>query len=136
MVWFVALFVGIGVVVLCREFASGRWSFDPMSAPVRSTPDPGLPVLPGADDVDDVRFDTAARGYRMGDVDAALDHLRDRLSEQERQLAELRGEPDPTADADPGEVTDRADGDPAGAPETESEADEPAPSRRTRRARR
>lgn len=90
MVWFVCLLVGVAVVVLCRELAAGRWHIDLMADPVRSAPDPGLPVAPHAADVDAVRFDTAARGYRMADVDASLDELRDRLDEQERELAALR----------------------------------------------
>lgn len=138
MVWFVCLLVGVGVVVLCRELASGRWTFDLMSAPVRSAPDPGLPDLPSAEDVDDVRFDTAARGYRMGDVDATLDQLRDRLAEQETELAELRGDPvvaPEAADPEPADP-EAAPTPPATDTDTAGDAaatDEPAPTRRARR---
>jgi DivIVA domain-containing protein len=69
--------------------ATGRLPVDPLSEPTRSTPDHGLPDEPLATDVDDVRFDTAARGYRMQDVDARLDLLRVSLAEREREVASL-----------------------------------------------
>ncbi|HET6968356.1 MAG TPA: DivIVA domain-containing protein, partial [Ornithinibacter sp.] len=58
---------------------------------VHTTPDAGLPPSPAAADVDTVRFDTALRGYRMDDVDARLDDLRDTLAERERTLLDLGG---------------------------------------------
>jgi DivIVA domain-containing protein len=59
---------------------------------VHTSPDPGLPDPPAAADVDAVRFDTALRGYRMEEVDARLEVLRDDLAERERTLAALQAQ--------------------------------------------
>jgi DivIVA domain-containing protein len=78
--------VAVAVVLAVLAVASGRWPVDPLAAPVRSTPDHGLPDVPRSTDVDGVRFDTAARGYRQADVDARLAALRDALAEREHDL--------------------------------------------------
>jgi DivIVA domain-containing protein len=88
--------VAAAVVVSVLAVATGRWPADPLSEATRSTPDHGLPPEPRATDVDDVRFDTAARGYRMEDVDARLDVLRVALAEREREVAALEAEPPAT----------------------------------------
>jgi DivIVA domain-containing protein len=41
-------------------------------------------------DVDRARFGLAFRGYRMSEVDAVLDRLRDQMARYEGELAELR----------------------------------------------
>ncbi len=81
--------VAVAVVLAVLAVATGRWNVDPLSEPTRSTPDHGLPADPVATDVDDVRVDTAARGYRMQDVDDRLDVLRVELARRERELASL-----------------------------------------------
>ncbi len=81
--------VAVAVVLAVLAVATGRWPVDPLSEPTRSTPDHGLPPDPAATDVDDVRFDTAARGYRMQDVDDRLDVLRVALAQREREVAAL-----------------------------------------------
>ncbi len=92
--------VAAAVVVAVLAVATGRWPVDPLSDPTRSTPDHGLPEEPLATDVDDIRFDTAARGYDMEGVDARLDTLRVALAERERRLAELeRARSQPESDA-------------------------------------
>jgi DivIVA domain-containing protein len=51
----------------------------------------GLPeghLVPG--DVDRARFGLAFRGYRMNEVDAVLDRLRDQMDSYEVELAHLR----------------------------------------------
>ena len=78
--------VAVAVVLAVLAVASGRWPVDPLAEPVRSTPDHGLPDVPRSSDVDGVRFDTAARGYRMAEVDARLAELRDALAEREHAL--------------------------------------------------
>jgi DivIVA domain-containing protein len=85
--------VAVAVVVAVLAVATGRWPADPLAAATHSTPDHGLPAEPRAVDVDDVRFDTAARGYRMDQVDSRLDVLRVALAERERRLEELAAQP-------------------------------------------
>ena len=89
----ILVLVAVALVVAVLGVATGRLPADPLADAVRSTPDPGLPERPQADDVEAVRFDTALRGYRMEDVDDRLEVLRDELAERERTLAELRAQP-------------------------------------------
>ena len=88
----ILVLVGVALVVAVLGVASGRLPADPLAEAVHSTPDPGLPERPAADDVDAVRFDTALRGYRTDDVDDRLAELRDDLAERERTLAGLRAQ--------------------------------------------
>jgi len=100
-VWVVMLVVAVVIVAVFAALVVGRLPYDPMSEPVRTTPATGLPDEPSAADVDAVRFDTAARGYRMSEVDDALDALQSRLAAQEHELAMLRADaPDAAAGAD------------------------------------
>ena len=85
--------VGVVLVVAVLAVASGRLPAAPLADAVHTTPDSGLPPTPVAADVDDVRFDTALRGYRMEDVDVRLEALRDDLAARERELAELGVDP-------------------------------------------
>jgi len=89
-VWVVLIVVAVALVAVVAALVVGRLPYDPMAEPVHSTPATGLPEEPTAADLDDVRFDTAARGYRMSEVDDALDALQTRLADQESELAELR----------------------------------------------
>ncbi|WP_392542943.1 DivIVA domain-containing protein [Oryzobacter telluris] len=82
--------VAVALVATVAAVAGGRLEVDPLADPVTSTPDHGLPLDPHAADVDAVRFDTAPRGYRMDEVDARLEALRDDLAERERTLDSLR----------------------------------------------
>lgn len=82
--------VAVALVVAVLAVASGRVGVDGLAAPTRGTPDHGLPAEPTAADVDRVRFDTAARGYRMAEVDDRLQDLRATLAAREREVAELR----------------------------------------------
>ncbi len=107
MVLVLLVLVAVAVVVAVLAVATGRWPVDPLSEATRSTPDHGLPDEPRAGDVDDVRFDTAARGYRMQDVDARLDLLRVALAEREREVAALerdRGSARSAGPPEPGET--------------------------------
>lgn len=51
------------------------------------------PLTP--DDVADLRFPMALRGYRMADVDEALDRLAAELAERDERIAELEQRPTP-----------------------------------------
>ncbi len=103
--------VAVAVVIGTLAVATGRWPVDPLAEATHTTPDHGLPEHPGSGDVDDVRFDTAARGYRMEDVDARLDVLRVELAARERRLEVLEraaatgaGSAPRPGDGDAGEV--------------------------------
>lgn len=96
----------VALVAVVLAVASGRVPADPLADAVHTTPDPGLPPAPVAADVDTVRFDTALRGYRMDDVDARLDDLRDTLAERERTLLDLGGSLTEPPPAPPGPVQD------------------------------
>nr|WP_306270981.1 DivIVA domain-containing protein [Ornithinimicrobium sp. HY1793] len=45
-----------------------------------------------AEQVTDVQFDQAVRGYRMSQVDTVLDRLADELRERDAEIDRLRGE--------------------------------------------
>ena len=85
--------VAVALVVTVLDVASGRIPVDPLAEAVHTTPDTGLPDEPTASDVDAVRFDTAMRGYRVDEVDAHLEALRDELAARERALSDLRSQP-------------------------------------------
>lgn len=55
--------------------------------PFRGLPDEG-PVV--ATDVDAVRFSLGLRGYRMDEVDAVLDRLREEIRERDEELTAWR----------------------------------------------
>jgi DivIVA domain-containing protein len=118
----ILVLVAVALVVAVLGVATGRLPADPLADAVRSTPDPGLPEPPQADDVDAVRFDTALRGYRMEDVDDRLEALRDELAERERTLAELRAQ---AAAADPAEPTAADPGEPTAAGPAQPTAADP-----------
>nr|WP_240897767.1 DivIVA domain-containing protein [Kineococcus vitellinus] len=65
-------------------------------APATSTrPFRGLPEGPvRAADVDAVRFSLGLRGYRMDEVDAVLDRLREEIRERDEELAAWRSAED------------------------------------------
>ncbi len=84
--------VAVALVVTVLGVASGRIPVDPLAEAVHTTPDTGLPDEPTASDVDAVRFDTAMRGYRVDEVDAHLEALRDELAARERALSDLRSQ--------------------------------------------
>ncbi len=70
-----------------------------LEAPESTLPESPLPTDPlTVDDVRQVRFSLALRGYRMSEVDEALDRLTDELAardlalaERDTQIAVLRG---------------------------------------------
>lgn len=85
------LMLVLGVIALVIAVAAGSITGG-LGDPARSTPDPGLPAGPlRAQDLESLRFTPALRGYRMDQVDAVLDRLRD-------QLAELEAEPEARSD--------------------------------------
>ncbi len=91
MIWVFLICVAVALVAVVGALAAGRLPWDPLSEPTRTRPDTRLPVVPSAEDVAGVRFDTAARGYRMDQVDDVLARLAARLAEQEDEIARLGG---------------------------------------------
>lgn len=83
----VVVLVAIGLVA---AVASGRISGG--LGPATSTrPYVGLPEGPVvAADVDAVRFSLGLRGYRMDEVDAVLEKLREELRERDEELTAWR----------------------------------------------
>lgn len=87
-----------------------------MPAPTSSQAFPGVLSLSddparslSAEEIGQLRFDQALRGYRMNQVDEVLDALRARLSELETELASL---PAPAPAPAPGASSPAALGDP------------------------
>ncbi|MDO5628376.1 MAG: DivIVA domain-containing protein [Mobilicoccus sp.] len=78
------------VVGLAVALAFGGLSRLSVHAPEATSSAGGRPLPSGeffSEDLDGVRFDTALRGYRMDQVDATIERLRDRLAELEDELA-------------------------------------------------
>ena len=67
--------VGIALVAVGR---GGAMREDDPDRVVTRVPPPGVPIQP--EDVDGIRFGLAFRGYRMDEVDEALDRLRDEIA--------------------------------------------------------
>lgn len=91
MIWVLFTVVAVLLVGVFAGLLAGRIGYDPLSEAVTSQPDTGLADDFTARSVSDVHFDTALRGYRMDQVDHVLDALQDRIAEQEREIASLRG---------------------------------------------
>ena len=86
MVWILFALMAVLVVLVLAAVLAGRLSPDPMAEAVGTAPHHGLPDTDWrADDIDQVRFDTALRGYRMDQVDDVLDHLQRRVAELEER---------------------------------------------------
>jgi DivIVA domain-containing protein len=87
----VVILLVIGVVVaVAVGHVSGGLSDAVTSVPVRELPDSRLTPK----DLDDLRFETALRGYRMEQVDAALNRVRDELARREEEATAVIGELD------------------------------------------
>lgn len=90
MALFLEILVVAVIVMAVGGFISG-WFPGMQPAPPDVTDDNLPPGRLAATDVDRARFGLAFRGYRMDEVDAVLDRLRDRLVQYEAELADLRG---------------------------------------------
>ncbi len=95
MKWFI-LFVGI--VVLCGVVALllGRLGGGLGAATSTLSHEPLPDDTITDDDLDELRFDVALRGYRMGQVDGVLARLRRELHAKDEELAVLRADQDTT----------------------------------------
>lgn len=88
MIWVFLIAVAVVVAVAVVALATGRLVVDPVPAPASTSPEVRLGEGFTAADVDDIRFDTALRGYRMDQVDDVLDQLRQRIAELEGEGVE------------------------------------------------
>lgn len=89
------IIVGVVVAVLLLgavvAWAVARADVPGVPAPVGTQSAEALPSGPvRPDDVHDLRFDQAVRGYRMAQVDAALARLSNELAERDAEIARLR----------------------------------------------
>lgn len=84
----VVVLVGLTVAAVAGRIGGGT------PPPVSTRPFQPLP--PGelsADDVGDLQFDQALRGYRMDQVDAVVERLFTELRQRDAEIAELRDRP-------------------------------------------
>ena len=88
MVWVLFVVVAVLVIAATLGMLAGRIPFDRMSEPTHTTPALRLPADASPQDVENVRFDTALRGYRMDQVDEALAVLQARIEQLEQHVAE------------------------------------------------
>lgn len=87
---FLLVVVALAVVAGVAVAVSGRGA---MVEAVPDTPAVGLPDGPvDPADLDAVRFPLALRGYRMGEVDAVLDRVRDEWAASRAEVTALRAE--------------------------------------------
>jgi DivIVA domain-containing protein len=86
----------VAVVAVLLVGAVTAWAVsrtDVPGVPAAVTTESARPLPAGplvGDDVHDVRFDQALRGYRMTQVDEALARLRQELLERDAEIARLR----------------------------------------------
>ena len=83
MIW--VFFIAVAVVLVggFAALITGRMGYDPLAEATTTQREVALPEELHADDIADVHFDTAMRGYRMDQVDAVLDQLQRRIAELE-----------------------------------------------------
>ena len=91
MIWVLIVVVAVLLIAVFLALLAGRLPYDRMSEPVHSTPPIELPAAAGPDDVAALHFDTALRGYRMDQVDAALNTLQKRIAALEDEVSGSRG---------------------------------------------
>jgi DivIVA domain-containing protein len=82
-IWVLFIVVAVLLVGAFAALLTGRIGYDPLSEPARTQADPGLGEAFTSEDVADVHFDTAFRGYRMDQVDRVLDQLQERIAQLE-----------------------------------------------------
>ena len=89
MIW-LALLVAVLVAVATAAAVLGRvdGSLADATSTMSHVPLPDDPLTPG--DLEGLRFDTAARGYRMSQVDAVLDRLRREITDLDDELTRAK----------------------------------------------
>jgi DivIVA domain-containing protein len=110
--------LGVVAVLFAAAVVATRGGGELADAPA-DVADVGLPEGPlRAPDVAALRFPVAVRGYRMAEVDAALERLADELAARDRLIADLAEQPAEPPEGPPTERRRPADGpdDTGGAP--------------------
>jgi DivIVA domain-containing protein len=92
-IWVLFIAVAVLVVGAFAALIVGWVGYDPLAPSSTTQRDPGLPTNFRAEDLADVHFDTALRGYRMDQVDEVLDRLGERIAHLEADQAR----PEPTS---------------------------------------
>lgn len=90
----VAAAAALYVVGLNRGEPDAPVYADALAAPVANLPPVLLPGTPEPADVDKLRFSLGLRGYRMDQVDEALDLLRDELTAKNERIRQLEASSD------------------------------------------
>lgn len=93
MEWVVLALLAVAVVTVTALVATGRLDVPGMAQATSTRPPLELPHTITSADVDELSVGTTLYGYAPDDVDPALDARRDRLAEQERELADRRPTP-------------------------------------------
>lgn len=91
----IIVFVALGVLLvgLLAAVALARIQVPGVAPAVTTESFPGVPEGPlRSEDLHDLRFDQALRGYRMAQVDETLARLATELAERDAEIARLRGE--------------------------------------------
>ena len=88
-IW-LALFVAVVVAVVTAAAVLGRvdGSLADATTTMSHVPLPEDQLTP--DDIDELRFDTAMRGYRMSQVDAVIDRMRREIGDLDDELSRVR----------------------------------------------
>ena len=89
MIW-LALFVAVVVAVVTAAAVLGRvdGSLADATTTMSHVPLPDDQLTP--DDIDELRFDTAMRGYRMSQVDAVIERMRREIGDLDDELSRAR----------------------------------------------
>ncbi len=117
MTWFVTT-LAVVLIVITTAAVLGRVDGS-LAEPTSSLAHEPLPDAPlTTTDLDELRFDTALRGYRMGQVDRVVDRLRLEITTLEQEVAVLR------APASGDEQPSAGDGTAEAAPSTYSRPDD------------
>ena len=89
MIW-LALFVAVVVAVVTAAAVLGRvdGSMADATTTMSHVPLPEDQLAPA--DIDELRFDTAMRGYRMSQVDGVIDRLRREIADLDDELTRVR----------------------------------------------
>ncbi|MDX6287340.1 MAG: hypothetical protein QOG53_2825 [Frankiales bacterium] len=105
----VAVLVGLGILFAVAAVVAGRSRV--MSDPVPDEIDTRVPpndIRMAAEDIDGLRFRMAFRGYRMDQVDDALDRLREEITVRDVTIQTLQADGGRTLAADPAPVAPAA----------------------------
>lgn len=85
----IGVIIGGGLFALASALFGRGEQLAPLAAPTSPTQLPTAGMT--SEDINRLRFGTALRGYRMSDVDFALDRIADEIAQLRQQLAADEG---------------------------------------------